>query len=46
MRLLVSRKTYLLFNDNASSSIKKFTSYYIIIYGPEYISYNVHNLVH
>jgi len=45
MRLLVAQETHILYNDQATSLIKQFISNYIIIYGPEYISYNVHNLI-
>lgn len=46
MRLLVAQETHILYNDLATSLIKQFINDYMIIYGPEYISYNVHNLVH
>lgn len=46
IRLLVAQETHILYNDEATSLIKQFISDYIIIYGPEYISYNVHNLIH
>lgn len=46
IRLLVAQDTHILYNGKATSLIKQFISDYIIIYGPEYISYNVHNLIH
>jgi len=46
MRLLVAQETHILYNDQATSLIKQFISDYIIIYGPEYILYNVHNLIY
>jgi len=45
IRLLVAQETHILYYDEATSLIKQFISDYIIIYGPEYISYNVHNLI-
>lgn len=42
MRLLVAQETHILYNDQATSLIKQFISNYMIVYGPEYISYNVH----
>lgn len=46
LRLLMANETHLLYNEQATSFLIEFLNDYKIIYGPEYISYNVHNLIH
>ena len=46
IRILCDPKLCSVMNDYARSLLRWFVSHYGELYGPEYISYNVHNLVH
>lgn len=46
VRILADSKLYLVMNDYARSLLRWFVSHYGELYGREYITYNVHNLVH
>lgn len=44
--LLASNDTCLTFNDMATTLIRKFVNDYSILHGDEFITYNVHSLIH
>lgn len=46
IRILADRKLCLVMNDYARSLLRWFVLHYGELYSPEYIMYNVHNLVH
>ncbi|KAE9526673.1 hypothetical protein AGLY_013321 [Aphis glycines] len=46
IRLLVNPETCILYNEKARILLEKFISDYAILYGSEFITYNVHNLIH
>lgn len=46
IRLLISKKTCLFYNDMANTLLRQFVHDYSILYGDEYITYNVHSLIH
>lgn len=46
LRLFMIHETYLLYNEQATSFLIQFINDYKELYGSEYISYNVHNLIH
>jgi hypothetical protein len=46
IRLLASNETCLNYNDMAETLIRKFVHDYSILYGNEFITYNVHSLIH
>lgn len=46
IRILIDSQSYLTFNTYAKSLLLWFVSNYGKIYGDEYLSYNVHSLLH
>lgn len=46
MRLLISDETCIIYNDLANNLLRQFVTEYSDLYGEEYITYNVHGLIH
>lgn len=46
IRLLLSDETCIAYNDVANDLLRKFVIEYSFLYGEEYITYNVHGLIH
>eukprot|EP00102_Acyrthosiphon_pisum_P021546 XP_016658756.1 PREDICTED: uncharacterized protein LOC107883382 [Acyrthosiphon pisum] len=46
IRLLISSETCFIYNDLANTLLRTFVNDYSNLYGREYISYNVHSLIH
>jgi len=46
IRLLISIKTAYTYNNFAKMLLKQFVTEYSVLYGKEYVDYNVHGLIH
>lgn len=46
MRILINADLYTKYLEYAHSLLKYFVNQFIIIYGAEYISHNIHGLIH
>lgn len=46
IRFLLNSETCIIYNDLANNILKKFVTQYSILYGNEYVTYNVHGLIH
>lgn len=46
IRLLISSKTAYTYNNFAKMLLRQFVNEYSVLYGKEYVGYNVHGLIH
>lgn len=46
IRFLLNSETCIIYNDLANNILKDFVTQYPILYGNEYVTYNVHGLIH
>lgn len=46
IRILINSETYITYNDTAKELLKSFVIQYPTLYGYEFVTYNVHGLIH
>lgn len=46
IRILISNKTHFIYDEQTKLLLTQFISNYLTLYGPEFITYYIYNLIH